>query len=497
MTEQGVSPAAARQRITRAQSDYKRLAGLRFAKNARFIYLDDQYGNHDFWDAIERAFKSSGPSYWGAVVGLKARGGRCPKSLFPSICGAPLARSRQLSPERILERLEAIQLLEEEFDDVSDQSFIQFRPHGYPKSPDALIKATLLAEYVALHSIRDWARRIGFGSYGKFRMRDDLEPPIVSGITWDLSAPSYMRPLTSVRKGSLRPGFFICDINLNGPIGEDLVALFVRKHDMASAPINVAPILPFLVGEVFTQDAFDLARQAGITATTIADLFGKETAKALRDLIGLLSNAGATAAVNPDHLYQVMTALTKIEGAANNLRGALFELAIGSLVKDIEDGYLLTGQTRKDYSSGRSAEIDVLLNRPDGIPVLVIECKSKIPGARVTRDEVEKWYSDRVPLIYNILSADPRFIDRTFQFELWSNGPFDAKALEWLTSKDTEFGAYSVGWKDGEMLKEYAKEASSGTIRKMLNEHYFLHPLTKLSKKRSPQRRKPIVTATP
>lgn len=113
MVESGLSPAAARQRIRRAQDGYKRLAGLRFAKNARFIYLEDQYGTPQFWDAIERAFKSSGISYLGAVSGLRARGGCCPKSLFPIVCGAPLSRKRQLSPERILERLSAIQLLEE------------------------------------------------------------------------------------------------------------------------------------------------------------------------------------------------------------------------------------------------------------------------------------------------------------------------------------------------------------------------------------------------
>lgn len=75
MVDGGLSDAAARQRITRAQEEYTRLAGLRFAKNARFIYLEDQYGTRQFWEAIERAFRSSGTAYWGAVTGLRARGG--------------------------------------------------------------------------------------------------------------------------------------------------------------------------------------------------------------------------------------------------------------------------------------------------------------------------------------------------------------------------------------------------------------------------------------
>lgn len=34
----------------------------------------------------------------------------------------------------------------------------------------------------------------------------------------------------------------------------------------------------------------------------------------------------------------VMRTLSKIEGASANLRGALFELVVGSLVKDVEGG---------------------------------------------------------------------------------------------------------------------------------------------------------------
>lgn len=85
-----------------------------------------------------------------------------------------------------------------------------------------------------------------------------------------------------------------------------------------------------------------------------------------------------------------MHTLTKIEGAAGNLRGALFELAIGSLAKDIEGGFLLVGEKRRGLFTGREAEIDVLLDRPDQKPVLIIECKSKIPGASLGLSEAQK-----------------------------------------------------------------------------------------------------------
>lgn len=485
MVEGGLSEVAARQRITRAQFAYKRLAGLRFAKNARFIYLDDQYGTQEFWDAIERAFKSSGASYWHALIGLRARGGICPKSLFPIVCGAPMARTRQLSPDRILERLCAIKLLEEYEDAESGETLIQFHPHTYHKDSKAVMQAKLLAEYIALQAVRDWARKLGLGSYGKFKLRGETELPVVSSIAWDMSAPSYMRPLARSEAGSIKPGFFVCDINLNGVINQDQVALLVRKHSLASAPQNIAPIMPFLIGDVFSQDAFNLARQSGIAATTIENLFGLETARALRDLIELLSNSGATAAINPQHLSDVMNNLAKIEGAADRLRGALFELAAGTLAKDIEDGYLLVGENRREYSTGREAEIDVILDRPDGRPVLVIECKSKIPGASLSLETAQHWLKDRVPLIRAIMDQESRYDGRTFHFELWSNGPFDEDARSWLEAQPKVYDLHTVDWKDGAALRSYARNAKTGAVRKILKEHYFTHPLAKLAKRKS------------
>lgn len=481
MVREGVSHAAARQRITRAGWDIKKLAGLRFPKNTRFLYLDHQYGTKHYWAALERSFKTTGKGYWGAVVGLKAKGGFCPKFLFPIACGAPQQRKSQLSPEILLERLKKINFLEEYEDKKLKKTFIKFKPSFYTYQKDAKTNAVLLAEYVALHAIKDWARRIGFGSFQKFKIRDDEdELPIVSAIAWDMSAPSYMRPLVSAPTGKIRPGFFVCDINLNGETGEDQVDLFIRKHDMASAPARVAPIMPFLVANHFSNAAFDKAKAAGILAVTVENLFGVDIAKALDDLIKLLTDTGATASVNPEHLEKVMSELTKIEGAANNLRGDLFELVIGSLVKRVEIGYLKTGEEYTDLETGKKAEIDVLLDKKNGKTSFVLEARAKLASARISLDEAEKWYTDRIPLIERILRQDPHYQDRHLNFELWTNGTFHPKALAWLKKQNKTFKQYSVNWKEGAELKAYAQKCKNKAIRKMLNEHYFKNPLSKI-----------------
>jgi len=327
--------------------------------------------------------------------------------------------------------------------------------------------------------IKDWARKIGFGSYGKFAIRYEADPPIVSGISWDLTAPSYMRPLVSVRNGKAVPGFFVSDINLRDVIGRAEAEAFVRKCDMAAAPQNVSPILPMMIGHVFEAEALNLLKAKGILAVTLKNLFGEELAEALRELVEMLTDLGKRISANPDQLISVMNSLSKIKGASDNLLGDLFELVIGSIVKDVEGGYLKTGERRRDVITGREAEIDVQLDRAGDKGILVLECKAKNPRARVSEKDIKKWYEDRVPLIYSILSNGGTYREKSFHFELWSNGEFAASGLSWLKKQKTDLGGYTVGWKEGRELKAYADKSKNKSLRGMLNEHYFRSALKK------------------
>ena len=473
MEDEGITASAARQRISRCRSEFKRLAGVKFTKNTYFVYLEEQYGDVEFWDALEKAFLTHGKSYWSALVGLEARGGVQPEVLFPIICGAPNRRKKQLSPQSVLDRLVSINLLEIEEAARDVPNLVKFKPMHFHRIDETKMNAVLLAENIALNAIKNWARSFGLGSYDAFRIRGDDQMPVVSGVAWDLSAPSYARPLVNVRNDKLRPGFLVCDVNLNGTISVDTVELFIRKYDMAASLHNVSPIMALLVGSEFTSEAFDRAKSVGMLPTTLSHLFGSEVAKALKDLVKLLTDTGATAAVNPEHLETVINKLSTIEGSANNLRGALFELVIGNLVKDVEKGYLKVGLKRQDYESGQKAEIDVLMHKVEENKVLIIECKAKIPGAEVSRKDVKRWYKNRVPLIHKILNLEDRYTDAEFVFEIWTNGTFHESALEWLSNKEKVLEEYKVDWRNGAEIKRYADLSNSSNIKSVLKEHYF------------------------
>ena len=474
----GVPESTARKRIQRATTKHTKLAGIRFEKNTRFIFSDIDHGTPQFWRSFEEACYTHGKSYWAAITNLRARGGACRIERFAQVSGAPIERKGQLSPASVLERLQAVKYLEEYMD--GEQVYVRLKSRYLRSAPIEVIRANELAEFVALHGIKEWARRLGFGSYDKFKMRDEQELPIVSGIAFDLSAPSYFRPLLQVIDGAPKPGFFVCDINLHEAMSKAEVEAFVRKCDAAAFSPNIGRIMPMLVADIFTAEGLDLAKSKGLLAITLENLFGAKLAKALRDLVRLLTDTGATAAVNPDHLSKVLRSLTKIEGASDNLRGALFELVVGSLVKDVEGGSLKTGFKIRDLGTSAKAEIDVQLDKSDHAGFLIVECKAKNPGGRVSETEVKRWYENRVPLIHRILNTGFKEVERPFHFEIWTNGIFANSALTWLEQQSKSCDGYSVDWKDGAALKLYADRASSGSLREMLNEHYFKNPMTSI-----------------
>ena len=108
----GVSPEAARQRLSRLPQGVQALRGISFSKKVRFIYLESQWGNEAFWTALIRAIKDTNPPYAAAIAAMEARDGIVPERHFAIVSGAPIRQSRQVASDVVLERLSAIHLLD-------------------------------------------------------------------------------------------------------------------------------------------------------------------------------------------------------------------------------------------------------------------------------------------------------------------------------------------------------------------------------------------------
>lgn len=470
----GVSPAAARQRISRLSPDVRILHGLPFPKRARFIYLDDQFGSARYWDSLIRAIDTANPAYAAALNGIRARGGVVPIEHFDIISGSPVKQSRQLASSAVLDRLLSVRLLKRHrIDGVGEFIFLDG-----PDLPDPfhwfnVLRPRLITEDVLLNAIRSWAGRMNMASPNAMTIRGGPEPPQFATVRFDLCGPSYLRPMQRFRQGKLLPGFLVADVLLGQELNEAFVAPFIRKCTLLSYVRRARPFMPMLIADHFTPDALRACRARGIVATRPETIFGQDVGRALTDLLQTLSNAAAVAASDPGHIEDLFRQLSKIEGAAANIRGALFELIVGHLVRSIEGGSIDIGVLVHDQ--GRSAEIDV--RHVNEREVTIYECRGNQPSTRVTAETIKKWLEEKVPTIYGALNAAGRFDNSQFRFEYWSCGTFDEEALALLQGARKRIRRYEVAWKDSTAIKQYSQRIRAGGIRKILNEHYFNHPL--------------------
>ncbi len=195
LRKSGISPAAARQRLSRLPEEVKTLFGLPFPKRARFIYLQDQFGTAEYWDALIEAVQSSNPAHAAALAGLQARGGIVPVSQFAIVSGAPLRQKRQLSSKTIMERLVSVSLLSRD-QVMSLGECVSLGTSGLLGDVAITsLRARLLTERVLLDGIKGWAGRMNLASPNTTQVRDRDTTPQYATFAFDICGPSYLRPL--------------------------------------------------------------------------------------------------------------------------------------------------------------------------------------------------------------------------------------------------------------------------------------------------------------
>jgi hypothetical protein len=475
--ESGLSQDAARQRIARRPKDIRSLYGLTFPKNARFLFLESQFNTEQYWESLLDAMKESNSAYHITISSLLGHGGAVFKSVFDIISGAPILQKNQISSSSIFNKLESIGIIKTFNIDGDEVVVLNEKIPGYRFNyPE--FKGRFLIQNLVIDAIVQWAGRLNIVSPGVAKVRSNDELPKYGTFCFDICGPSYLLPLKSFKMGKLVPGFFVADIISGNELNKNHVTYFIKKCGTSKSLKNLPPFIPMLIADYFTAEALHSCRAEGIIATTPRTLFGEDVADALRDLLRTLSNAAAMASANPGKIESIFNRLSAIEGAAGNLRGALFELIVGHMVRSLEGGSIDIGEIVVDYNKNKRAEIDVRLVKER--IVTIYECKGYQPNAVISIDEVNHWLNDRVPLIYSAHGQESRFQNSRFSFEFWTCGSFESDALEMLKKAKEKTRKYSISWKDGEGVLSYSKQLQASGIRKIINEHYLKHPLTKI-----------------
>jgi hypothetical protein len=474
LREEGKSAEASRQMVSRLPEEVRTLHGLPFPKRARFLYLETQYGTDQYWEALTIAIDKSNPAYSAALAGVRSRGGCVPLTDFDTVAGAPVKQKGQLSGITVLERLSSVRLLSRvQIEGVGDCVLLT------GQTPDSALlsrlRARLLTEGVLLDAIRSWAGKMNLASPGVMTIRDQTSAPQFVTCRFDLCGPSYLRPLTRFAEGKIKPGFLVADVVVGSELSQSGVASFLRKCTLLSNIRGTSPFIPMLIADGFSPEALRDCRAMGVITTRPDTLFGRDVARALGDLLHTLSNAAAVAAKSPDRIEELFTRLSAIEGAAGNLRGALFELLVGHMVRAVEGGSIDIGALVRSPKTGQQAEIDVRLVSEKRL--CIYECKGYQPSSVVLPGEIDEWLTKRIPTIYAAHRSEERFSDSKLRFEFWTCGTIHPDATRSLQKAKSSTTKYQIEWKDGAEVREYANNMKAPGIRKILDEHYFKHPL--------------------
>jgi hypothetical protein len=465
-----LEPAAARKRVSRVAPPVRRFPIPLLPKRESFLYHEDQRKTERFWTNLVRDLRESNSVYGAALDGLIARGGIVSVDEFDVISGAPLALKGQISSSRVANTLVSAGAIERlTLADLGD-CYRCARPE-IGNADSAGFRPRLTAEGVILDGVREWARKLGLGSYSSISIRGDAKPRQVGQFKWDLSGPSYLLPL---RRGQAKNGFLVADVFADGILDTPAIQFFIRKVQMLRASSNSGDTLPLLLAEGFTGKALTAGHAAGVVLATPTNLFGQKVGAAIQSLVQTLKNAAAIAAANPERLAKLVDELSEIEGAAGNLRGVLFELIAAYLAR-LDAVSVDVGVTARDLDTGKMADIDVLKVRSKA-EVVGIECKGKQPGGEVNLEEVEDWLR-RIPTFRTHLTGEQRFREAAISFEIWTTGTFTADALTHLESEKKKRTKTPISWKDGVQVAEIAKTAKEKTIKEALYEHFLKHPL--------------------
>lgn len=446
------------------------------------MYLQEQYGSTWFWVALEKALLETSPAYGGAIAAVNQRGGLMPKQHFLIACGSPLAQLRHLSPQTVLDRLVKAKLLEEI--DVpgvgpcvarvqKSEFYAELIPH---------MQARLVVEDIMLKAVRGWARSLGLVSYDKARIRSEgPELPKVGTFAWDLSAPSYLGGLIErAADGKPSPGFLVCDIVLDHDMTAAGIAPFLQKCRTLRSLRKVGRCLQLFVAAKYSQEAFQSAKSQGIMPGTPATLFGEEVAASLRQLSEVLRQAAGLSDTKVfDELFR---GLSRIEGAATNLRGALFEFWAAEVVRQtFGDTHIRMNRIFVDETG--KAEVDVQATVASR-QVRFYECKGYQPGGLIPEEEVDRWLERRIPLVYKQARASTEWKSCEFHFEFWTTGRLSTASIAKIELAQTAVrpGRYTLAYCDAQGLNAIAKATKDKALTDALRQHFLDHPMAQIAR---------------
>jgi len=288
-----------------------------------------------------------------------------------------------------------------------------------------------------------------FAEHGKFR--------------WSFKGVSYIRGLVSNKN----PGFLLADILFGHQVKTQDVQFFIEKLNHIQSFKNASKVIPFIIVDDLHPDALQLLKSNGVAIGFIRELFSHKYAEALKELVAVLNNAGASLKATPNKYLELIEELKVYnETLIYNIRGTLFEYFVGHIhskdCQSIDIG-------REIYENNGKHEIDVFAIYSDKI--VFAECKAT--NSKVEYAKINKWISVKIPAFKTWVQKQETLKDKKIEFEYWSTSGFDEKGEEKLSKFKSSVKKFKVTSFSENQIRERAVGMKNKKMKEALDT-YFL-----------------------
>lgn len=460
VSEYGMSSLAARKAISRATPPVRKLISINFDNNQKFIYLEQQFNREYYLEAVLEHMKKQSKAYYAFVQALIFHNGFLDKKQLTAYTFSPIKPLKGHRPaSKIIDDLCATQIFSEYNEDV-----LQLNPDimalNYPK-----YRAIELAKKITIDHFYDWAKCLNMVAYNSAKLLSDS--PEFFKFQWGFTSPSYISGIKSRKDGPTC--FFIADILLGKVLSAVDVSFFIQKIKTLRQQKKISPFIPILIMDnPMEKTVFDALKAEGIVLGFVDKLFGASYSEALKSLVHMVEHAGAIIAKKPENYFEFIDKISVLEGKSINLKGDLFELAVGYYYSKIAP-YFEINKIILDHKSGKRKEIDVFVRYSDS-EIRIIECKGY--NYPVGKEFIKKWLTDNIPTIRNWLLSQDEYSNKNLVFELWSTGGFEKEAMELLDIHSNRTQKYIMQYYGKQEIKQIVKDSKNANFQRIMNSYY-------------------------
>ena len=477
--EHGLTSVNAAQIISRALRVTKEKSGIDVMKNilpkrTGLLFISKEKNTEKFWKGVVREMQKSKGAYSYALNSIIARSGIVPIKHFHISCGSPPGKlKKHPSSVIVLKKLVDVNFVTTQDIPGLGECVVLNQAIGIKIDVPTLWLRLKLEELI-LDCVALWLKNLNLSAYNQLKSRKDSDYVPIYVFSWDLSGISYLNALRKNEKGSTKPGFVVVDLLMTKSVlGLIDIQPFIAKCNALRVHTNKKSVglLEIFLTFKYDKEAFGELKKMGIMPATISNIFGEQLASSLFDTLDMLTGMGELDLEKTDTL---LSELSRIEGPALNIRGTMFTLIVGHILT--REGWKIISYDRVIKHGGKSQEVDIIAER--GEEILYVECKGKQPQNLVEEEEVNKWSEKTIPHTIRH-QRETCVASKKMVFQFWSASGFTEDAQMNFDSQMVSLDGveYLSTFSGPDEIKARVSVLKEGSIMKVLNEHYFKHPL--------------------